>query len=292
MLIPNAVKQRIKKSVPKFRKTLIDAAKRDINESDTVNIVRDMLSEIFGWDRYVNITSEYKIKKIKNTYCNLAIKQSGEAEYLVEVKPINSQLKENHLRQAINYAANKGVSWVILTNGIIWQVYKVASKNNKAVSNKILDLNFYDANVSKNECLEIIFTLCKRGVAKGLLDKHSQYKELVNPLVVSAILQSDVCVNTVMREIRKLGNVKVDKKEILNMLEKDVIKRNLVESESKLKIYKQIQKKAKKNYSKRLATNKNNNDKDKVENYEKGSALNSVPIAQTATDPSPNENVD
>ena len=44
---------------------------------------------------------------------------------LIEVKAIGISLKENHLRQAIQYAATEGIDWVILTNGDKWQAHRV-----------------------------------------------------------------------------------------------------------------------------------------------------------------------
>ena len=34
-------------------------------------------------------------------------------------------LKENHLRQAMGYGANQGIPWVVLTNGINWEIYRI-----------------------------------------------------------------------------------------------------------------------------------------------------------------------
>lgn len=75
------------------------------------------MSEVFGYDKYAEITSEYTIK---GTYCDLAIKLEGKLQMLVEVKAIGLDLKDAHLKQAVDYAANQGVEWVILTNGAVW----------------------------------------------------------------------------------------------------------------------------------------------------------------------------
>ena len=42
---------------------------------------------------------------------------NGKLHYLIEVKAIGSDLKENHVKQAVDYAANEGVDWVLLTTG-------------------------------------------------------------------------------------------------------------------------------------------------------------------------------
>ena len=119
--IPKKVSERISKAGAKFQKVLKVAKDRDVNESDTVTIVTDMLAQVFGWDKYTEITSE---QAIRGTYCDLAVKLDDKIKYLIEVKDIGLTLKENHLRQAINYGANHGISWVVLTNAINWEIYK------------------------------------------------------------------------------------------------------------------------------------------------------------------------
>jgi len=69
--IPKMVIDRYIKSIPKFQRVLQVAKDRDVNEADTVSIIQDMLSEVFGFEKYIEITSEYAIR---GTYCDLAIK--------------------------------------------------------------------------------------------------------------------------------------------------------------------------------------------------------------------------
>ena len=90
--IPAVVAKRLTSSVPKFKKVLAKAKERDVNESDTVTIITDMLEEIFGFDKYTDITREYGIQ---GTYCDLAIKSNKKIEYLIEVKAIGLELNRN-----------------------------------------------------------------------------------------------------------------------------------------------------------------------------------------------------
>lgn len=119
---PSKVTDRIASGIKRFQPILASAKARDVGESDTVTIIVDMLSEIFGYDKYSEITSEHAIR---GTYCDLAIKVEGNLQMLIEVKAIGTDLKEPHVKQAIDYAANQGVEWVVLTNGLVWRVYKV-----------------------------------------------------------------------------------------------------------------------------------------------------------------------
>ena len=106
MKIPKTVDERITREVRNFQKILKKAKSRDVNESDTVTIVADMLANVFGFDKYTEITSE---QAIRGTYCDLAIKTDGKVKYLIEVKAIGIDLKDSHLRQALNYGANEGI---------------------------------------------------------------------------------------------------------------------------------------------------------------------------------------
>lgn len=47
-------------------------------KSDTVTIVTDMLEEVFGFDKYSEITREYAIQ---GTFCDLSIKSVKKIEY-------------------------------------------------------------------------------------------------------------------------------------------------------------------------------------------------------------------
>src|SRR4026208_2218327 len=111
--IPKKVVERLVAGIKRFQPILAAAKARDVGESDTVVIVTDMLAEVFGYEKYSEITSEYAIK---STFCDLATKIDGTLQTLIEVKAIGLELKDSHVKQAVDYAANQGVDWVLLTN--------------------------------------------------------------------------------------------------------------------------------------------------------------------------------
>ena len=112
---------RIVLGLKRFQPILSSAKARDAGEADTSTIAKDMLCEIFGYDKYSEITAEHLIK---GTYCDLAIKLDGKLQILIEVKAIGLELKESHTKQGVDYAANQGVEWVVLTNGNVWRIYR------------------------------------------------------------------------------------------------------------------------------------------------------------------------
>ena len=44
---------------------------------------------------------------IRRTFCDLAVKLDGTLEFLVEVKALGLELKDQHMKQAVDYAANQ-----------------------------------------------------------------------------------------------------------------------------------------------------------------------------------------
>ena len=77
MKIAKKVEDCIKNGAVKFRKVLEAAKNRDLSESDTVAIITDMLAEVFGYEKYSEITSELMIR---GTFCDLAIRLNDSFE--------------------------------------------------------------------------------------------------------------------------------------------------------------------------------------------------------------------
>jgi predicted type IV restriction endonuclease len=237
--IPAAVIKRLTTSVPKFKKILARAKERDVNESDTVTIITDMLEEIFGFDKYSEITREFAIQ---GTFCDLAIKSNKRIEYLIEVKAIGLELNDKHLKQAVNYASREGIKWVVLTNGMKWEMHRV-SLEDKVQNQQIFSIDFTDINPKQKDQQELLFLLCKRGVQKDLIGDYYEYRQSVNRYTIGALLLTEDVANVVRRELRKLKpGIKVDSDEISNLIKGEVIKREILESEAGLEANKQVTK--------------------------------------------------
>src|SRR3972149_4974647 len=109
---PSKIASRITSGIKNYQPIINSAKSRDINESDTVIIVTDMLNDIFGYDKYADVSSEHAIR---GTYCDLARKVDGSLAMLIEVKAIGLEQEHQYVQQAVDYADNQGVEWVILT---------------------------------------------------------------------------------------------------------------------------------------------------------------------------------
>lgn len=229
MAVPSKVSERFTKEVKRFQDILKNAKDRDVNEADTVVIITDMLANIFGYDKYAEITREFAIR---GTYCDLAVKENGAVKYLIEVKAIGLDLKEAHLKQAIDYGANKGVKYAMLTNGIIWDVYGI--KYERPIQyEKVFSINFLSLNPRSNDDQEVLYLLCKEAITKAAIETYHERQKTINRFTISALVLSVPTIDVIRREIRRLApGVKVDNIEIENILKNEVLKREVLDGDA------------------------------------------------------------
>lgn len=223
MKITKKVEDRIKTSAAKFKKVLEAAKNRDLNESDTVAIITDMLAEVFGYEKYSEITSELMIR---GTFCDLAIRlnDSFEKGFLIECKRIGIELKEEHMRQAVNYGVNKGIQWVVLTNGIEWRLYRL--KFEKPVTWDLVGrFNWETLDVKCEQELEKVFCLCKEGVEKGARDELFEKVQCVNRYVIGQLILQEPVVSVLRKELRKMADgIFVEPEEVEKILRVGVLR--------------------------------------------------------------------
>jgi len=226
--LPSKVADRIAAGIKRFQPILASAKSRDVGESDTVTIIVDMLADIFGYDKYSEITSEHAIR---GTYCDLATKIDGVLQMLIEVKAIGIDLKEPHVKQAVDYAANQGVDWVVLTNGCTWRIYKVTFA--KPISAEVvIEIDFNTLNWKNAKDVESLYLFCKEGWIKSVLGEYHSQKQALSRYFIGAMLLTDSVLQVMRRELRRLfPEVKIEIEEIQSVLTSDVMKREVMEGE-------------------------------------------------------------
>jgi predicted type IV restriction endonuclease len=81
---------------------------------------------------------------------------------------VGADLKESYVKQAVDYAANQGVDWVVLTNGTIWQIYKSGSRNRSLVSSSRLRRLSPDVRVDADDVRRVLENeVVKRDALEG-----------------------------------------------------------------------------------------------------------------------------
>ena len=240
--IPKKVQERLVDGIKKFLPIVEGQKAADVGEADTVILVTEMLADVFGYDKFKEITSEFAIK---STYCDLATKIDDKLQTLIEVKPIGQPLKDSHVTQAVNYAANQGVEWVLLTNGQFWRAYHVQCKGQIA-QELVVNIDFLSLNRKSEDDLGLLFLLCKEGWTKSAIEDYQIQMEALNRYVIAATILSDKILDKIKTELRRVApeaHIEIDA--IKGVLENEVIKRELLEGEKAEDARKTVSKAAK-----------------------------------------------
>jgi hypothetical protein len=241
--VPKKVAERLVAGLKRFQPILAAAKARDVGETDTVTIVKDMLADVFGYDKYSELTSEFAIR---GTYCDLAIKLDALLATLIEVKAIGLELKESHSKQAVDYAANQGVDWVLLTNGIRWRVFCVVFSR-PIVQELVVDIDFMTLDPKSESDIETLYLWCKEGWQRSALGDFHTQKQALSRFFLGAMVLSDPVLEVVRRELRRVSpNVRIDIEQIRTVLVNEVVKREVTEGDKADEARKKISRSASK----------------------------------------------
>lgn len=226
MAIPKKVAERMASGLKRLVPVIEQQRIRDVSEADTVTLVKDILADIFGYDKWTELTGELAIR---GTFCDLAVKLDDKICELVEVKAIGLTLNDRHLKQCVDYGANQGIEWIILTNGAVWQLHHIIFAK-PIDSMLVLSVDLTTLDHKKENDLESLFPFTKEGFRKGVPGELRDRKDATSRYVFAALLLNNesIC-NMIRRELRRIVDVYVPDEEIRKILEIDVVKRDALE---------------------------------------------------------------
>ncbi len=225
--IPKRVQDRLVAGLRKYQPIVRRLRERDISEADTVTVVKDMLSDIFGYDKYNELTSE---QQIRGTFCDLAIKAGDKIHYLAEVKAAGTTLADNHLRQAVNYGAHHGIEWVILTNAITWKIYRI--RFGQPISwDEVCCFDIDGLSTRSKDDLAKIHMLSRECISTDALEAFHRHAQILNRYVIAELLQSDAVLGCVRKEFRRLFDMKATVEELRGMVVNGVLKRDTLDGD-------------------------------------------------------------
>jgi predicted type IV restriction endonuclease len=218
--------ERIQGGLKQFVPILQTQRDRDVSEADTVTVVKDLLSEVFGYDKYAELTSEHAIR---GTFCDLAVKFDGKLRLLLEVKAIGAALQERHVKQAIDYATNQGVEWVVLTNGIDWVLFHVLFQK-PIDKEEVVRVNLLEVNPKDDADIEKLYLFTREGISKDALMEYRDRQDASSRFMLAAIIMnSDAVLAAIRKEVRRCSDILVDKGLIEKVLREQVVKRDVLE---------------------------------------------------------------
>ena len=211
-------------SIKDYKKKFLDKPLGELDESGTRLLINHFLTEMLGYETLSEVKTEYMIK---GTYADYVIQIGGKRHFLIEVKALSLNLSSNHLRQSINYGANEGIDFVLLTNGRVFELYKVLFE--KPISHELI----FSLNLSELSNLKIIADqlqyLHKDEVLKKGLDVLWDRHSALSPKNLSKLLFSDEVVKFLKKELKKKYNIKFDEVIIENAVKRIAMESVIIE---------------------------------------------------------------
>jgi len=214
-----AARERMKGAIKKFSKPLTDLVARDANEGDTRLLVTDMLCEGFGFDKYSELTTEYRVK---GEFADYGIRLDKDLLGFLEVKRVTTRLAAKHLRQVETYAVNEGVEWVILTSGVVWQVYHITG-GLPIIVDLALEVDLLSEETTTQKASQLYY-LTKESLRRRQIDALWQAKRATSPKSLARVLCSENVVTAIRKEVKRTTGQAVTDAEIVKLLNETVLR--------------------------------------------------------------------
>jgi hypothetical protein len=219
MLTPSK-KTKLVNALKLYKKKFLDKNLTELDESGTRLLINHFLSEVLGYTPIEEIKTEYMIK---GTYADYVIQIAGIRHFLVEVKALSLQLSEKHLRQTINYGANEGIEWAMLTNGKTFEFYKILF-NKPIDQRKVFVVDLSDASKYK-QAAEVLQYIHKEAVVKKGLKLLWNKCEALHYLNVAGVIYSKPSIDLIKKLIKIKYGEKCGDDEIVKTLNRIVFEK-------------------------------------------------------------------
>jgi len=210
--------ENLNKKLREYKKRYLKKNYADLDESGTRLMINSFLTDILGYTELQDIKTEYRIR---GEYADYVIQLNRKKHFVVEVKAIQLDLCERHLRQSIAYAANEGIDWIILTNGKQIQLYRVLFK--KPID--IQEVFCFDLSNLKELKIasEYLVYLTKKSVQKDELGHFWTRFSALEPNELSKNFYSIEIIRFLRRVLKKKTDLYFSEEDILDSVYKIII---------------------------------------------------------------------
>ena len=199
----------IRKPLKRFTPYFLQARKDGLNEADTVLRLCRFFEEVLGYDGLQDISRE---TQLKHRFIDICLKIDGRIRLLVEVKPADQQLRDRHIEQAQAYASQNNYRWVLLTNGVDWQLYHLTFEEGIEYERAFV-VNI-DNEDSIDEAAQKLSLIHKQSIRKGALESFWKKTTALCAGSIGKVLFSENVLRLIRREIRRDTGVLIDSEDL------------------------------------------------------------------------------
>lgn len=200
------------KPLKKFLPHLLKAQEENLNEADTIQRLVEVFEEVLGYDVMSEITRE---KQVRDKYVDIAIKIEGAIRLLVEAKAAGTTLRDRHIEQAERYAAESNIRWVLLTNGVVWNLYHLSFEEGIEYERVFaVDLS----TDSLDKAAELLGLLHKQSIRAGEHEEFWKRRAALSPESIGKALFTEEVLRFIRREIRRREGLLVDEEDLASSI--------------------------------------------------------------------------
>lgn len=212
--------QALKDRLKVYKKRYLKKQFTNLDESATRIMTNSFLTEVLGYQELVEIKTEYRIR---SEYADYVIQLKRKKHFVVEVKSIEIDINDKHLRQSLSYAANEGIDWILLLNGRQIQLYRV--NFGKPVSTTLIyKLDLMDADDFK-KANDLIWNLTKTAVERGELEAFWKRTNALNPVNLAKLLYSEEIVKRLRNDLKEQTGIYFQIEDVAKSLEQIIAER-------------------------------------------------------------------
>ena len=117
---------------------------------------------------------------------------------------------------------NEGVEWVILTSGVVWQVYHITG-GLPIVVDLALEVDLFGDDTLAQKTNQLYY-LTKESLKRRQIDALWQAKRATSPKSFAKVLCSDSVVTAIRKELRRTTGQSVTDEEIVRLLDETVLR--------------------------------------------------------------------
>ena len=138
-------------------------------------------------------------------------------EFLVEAKAAHVKtLGEKHIEQAENYASRAPVNWVLLTNGVEWQLYHLTFDNG-IQPDLVFKLDYLETLATDPDLVwDTLSVLAKSSVQENSLETYYEQQKLLSPKTIVATLVGEEVLMKVRQELNRKAPARLELKDVFH----------------------------------------------------------------------------
>ena len=225
----------LKEKLKGYKKKYLKKEFSNVDESATRLMTNNFLTEVLGYEELVDIKTEFRIK---SEYADYVIQLNRKKHFVVEVKSIEIDINEKHLRQSLSYAANEGIDWILLLNGRQVQLYRV-NFGKPVTTTLIFKLDLLDEE-DVHKAPIILWNITKAAIERNELEAFWKRTNALNPNNIAKLLYSEEVVKRLRNDLKEETGIYFQIEDVAASL-RQVINNKIEFTKPRLRIKKKVE---------------------------------------------------